>query len=71
MIIEGIDRKINTLIRNLDHLLVPHLAATEPRARGFIGLNAVVITVGLSDRIRGTGIAERCSESKFVSFRQS
>ena len=69
-IIEGLERKFNALVGDLDERGRRRWAASEAMALGFGGITAVAQATGLSDRTIRNGIRELQSDAPLPSGRQ-
>lgn len=69
-IVEGLERKFNSLAGDLDERGRRHWAASEAIALGYGGITAVAHATGLSDRTIRNGIRELQSDTPVPSGRQ-
>lgn len=69
-IIEGLERKFNLLVGDLDERGRRRWVASEAMALGYGGITAVALATGLSDRTIRNGIQELQSNDPLPSGRQ-
>jgi len=69
-IVEGLERKFNSLVGDLDERGRRRWAASEAMAIGYGGITAVALATGLSDRTIRNGIQELQSDNPLPSGRQ-
>lgn len=69
-VIDGLERKFNSLVGDLDERGRRRWAATEAMALGYGGITAVSLATGLSDRTIRNGIKELQNDAPLSSNRQ-